>query len=63
VSPGAGMIAIFLMDLPLRLLDLGPFFGPILCIITAVQGLFLAVLDWLQPRDTIDIVPDIPSSN
>ncbi|GHJ86049.1 hypothetical protein NliqN6_2451 [Naganishia liquefaciens] len=44
-----------------RLLDLGPFFGPILCIITAVQGIFLAVLDWLQPRDTIDLVPEDPA--
>ncbi|KAJ9107362.1 hypothetical protein QFC21_000812 [Naganishia friedmannii] len=44
-----------------RLLDLGPFYGPILCIITAVQGVFLAVLDWLQPRDRIDMVPDIPA--
>lgn len=46
-----------------RFLDLGPFFGPILCIITAVQGIFLALLDWLQPRDTIDIVPDVPALN
>lgn len=43
-----------------RLLDLGMFYGPILCIITAVQGIFLAILDWLQPRDLIDIVPDMP---
>ncbi|KAJ9090926.1 hypothetical protein QFC19_009352 [Naganishia cerealis] len=40
-----------------RLMDLGPFYGPILCIITAVQGVFLALLDWIQPRDMIDIVP------
>jgi hypothetical protein len=38
------------------------FYGPILCIITAVQGIFLAVLDWLQPRDLIDIVPDMPQN-
>lgn len=40
-----------------RYLDLGPIFGPILCIITAVQGLFLGILDWLQPRREIDLVP------
>lgn len=44
-----------------RLLDLGPIFGPILCIITAVQWLFLSVLDVLYPRDTIDAVVDAPS--
>jgi hypothetical protein len=44
-----------------RYLDLGPIFGPILCIITAVQGIFLGVLDWLQPRAEIDLVP-LPAS-
>jgi hypothetical protein len=44
-----------------RYLDLGPIFGPILCIITAVQGIFLGILDWLQPRAEIDLVP-LPAS-
>ncbi|KAJ9109555.1 hypothetical protein QFC20_003301 [Naganishia adeliensis] len=42
-----------------RLLDLGLFYGPILCIITAVQGIFLTVLDRFQPRGLIDVVPDV----
>ncbi len=40
-----------------RLLDLGVVFGPIMCIITAVQGLFLLFLDLIQPMDEVDIVP------
>ncbi len=40
-----------------RYMDLGSCFGPIMCIITAVQGLFLLVLHWLQPEDEVDIVP------
>jgi hypothetical protein len=40
-----------------RLLDLGTFFGPIMCIITAVQGMILLICEWFQPANEIDVVP------
>ena len=39
-----------------RLLTLGPVFGPILCIVIAVQHWFFLFLEFVQPRDTIDLV-------
>ncbi|ORX40248.1 hypothetical protein BD324DRAFT_641151 [Kockovaella imperatae] len=39
-----------------RYLSLGPFFGPILCCIMAVQHWFLLFLDLIQPRDTVERV-------
>jgi len=41
-----------------RLFTLGPVFGPILCIIMAVQHYFFWFLEWYDPRDAIDLVED-----
>jgi hypothetical protein len=41
-----------------RFLTMGPFFGPILCIITAVQYYFFHLLEWWDPRGGMDIVND-----
>ena len=41
-----------------RYLSLGPFFGPILCCIMAVQHWFLFFLDLWSPRDELDMVAE-----
>lgn len=41
-----------------RLFTLGPVFGPILCIIMAVQHYFFWFLEWYDPREAIDLVED-----
>lgn len=33
--------------------------GKIFCIIVAVDMLFLFLLEWLYPKDQIDVVPDL----
>ena len=38
-----------------RLLSLGPLFGPIMCIIIAVEHIFFWILEMWQPRDEIDL--------
>jgi len=40
------------------LITLGPVFGPILCIIMAVQHYFFWFLEWYDPREGIDPVED-----
>jgi phosphatidylinositol glycan class A protein len=42
-----------------RLLSLGAVFGPILCIIMAVQHYFFWVLEWYDPREGIEVVEDV----
>ena len=37
-----------------RLLSLGPLFGPIMCVIIAVEHIFFWILEMWQPRDEID---------
>ncbi|ORY21988.1 transferase [Naematelia encephala] len=41
-----------------RLLALGPIYGPILCIIMAVQHYFFWAVEWFNPQDQIDFVKD-----
>ena len=38
------------------LITLGPVFGPILCIIMAVQHYFFWLLEWYDPREGINPV-------
>lgn len=40
------------------LVTLGPVFGPILCIIMAVQHYFFWFLEWYDPQEGIDLVED-----
>jgi phosphatidylinositol glycan class A protein len=41
-----------------RLFTLGVVFGPILCIIMAVQHYFFWFLEWYDPKAGIDLVED-----
>lgn len=41
-----------------RLLSTGPIFGPIMCIIIAMQHYFFWFLVWYAPRDEIEYVQD-----
>lgn len=42
-----------------RLLSLGPAFGPIMCIIIAIEHFFLWWLEIISPRDEIDQVESV----
>jgi phosphatidylinositol glycan class A protein len=42
----------------IRVLSLGPVFGPVLCCIMAVQHWFFWFLEWYDPRAGIDLVED-----
>lgn len=45
-----------LLTVTRRLLSLGPVFGPILCVIMAVEHWFFFILEVIYPRDDIEEV-------
>lgn len=43
-----------------RYYSVGIFFGPLCCVIVAIDCMFGIFLEWLSPADSIEIAPDFP---
>jgi hypothetical protein len=53
------VLVLVIVLVPDRLFSLGPAFGPIMCIIIAIEHFFLWCLEIISPRDEIEQVESV----